>query len=227
MAALPRPIGIGTTLVNIATGIGRSAKRLPSLSRSDVGAVAMKSARVRVEFEMARVAERSADGIELGVRTFGIAAALVSQTERSQATNRGVIEFEIVAITQADRPQDGASGKDDTDAVTSDTKLRERVVRVIELLKVAGATDGLDEANRKVVDELRAQAEAALAAGDLQQAAAHIAAIEKIFTNAQAPRPPAQPAAVVDVRDRPAPRAANATARGRLRSKPRGKRESS
>lgn len=227
MAALPRPIGIGTTLVDIATGIGHSAKLLPSLSRSDVGAVAMKSARVRVEFEMARVAERSADGIELGVRTFGIAAALVSQTERSQATNRGVIEFEIVAITQAGRPPDGASGKGDTDAVASDAKLRERVVRVIELLKVAGATDGLDEGDRKVVDELRAKAEAALAAGDLQQAAAHIAAIEVIFTNAQTPRPPAQPDAVVEVRDRTARRAAKVPARGRLRSKPRGKQESS
>jgi hypothetical protein len=98
LAAVPRPIGIDRTLVDIATGIGMSARLLPGLSMSETGAVAVKSAKVRIEFAMARATSNKSDTVELGVRTFAIAARQSSAEFSNKASNNGVIELEIVAI---------------------------------------------------------------------------------------------------------------------------------
>ncbi len=189
MAALPKPIGIDATLVAIATGIGHAAKLLPDLSRSVVGAVAVKTARVRIEFDMARTAEKSTSGVELGVRTFAVTAGRIGETTTSRASNHGVIDLEIVAVAETTAPPDRAP------PLPPGGKQREVIAHAIDLLKMPATTERLSDADRKVVDELVAQAEAALADGNLAVAAAAIAEIERLFTSRESPQPaPATPA---------------------------------
>lgn len=184
MAALPRPIGIDRTLTDIATAIGNSARLLPTLSRSEIGAVAVKAAKVRVEFQMARAFEKSSDGVELGVKTFSISAAQVSQTSSARAMNNGVIELEIVAVALAEV----------TEPVPADSgprpdKPREAIVRAIALLKLPEASSTLGAADKKIFNVLLKQAEAALADGELDLAANVLAEIQMLLE--QAPKPAA------------------------------------
>ena len=107
MAGLPKPIGIGVTLVDIATGIGTAAKRLPDLSRSEVGAVAVKTAKVRIDFEMASIRATANSGVSLGIRTssiLGVGAGVTRASTRSTARSVGSIELEIVAIADVPQP---------------------------------------------------------------------------------------------------------------------------
>lgn len=110
MAQIPLPLGIGVALVDIARGIGAAARALPERSRSYVGAVAMKSARVRIDFEMATVTTERDSG--LGIRThqlFGIGT--VDNDTVTSSASKGFIEFEVVAISPVDPAEQPAVGR--------------------------------------------------------------------------------------------------------------------
>ncbi len=183
MAPLPRPIGIDATLTDIATGIGNSARLLAGLSRSEIGAVAVKSARVRLDFQMSRIFDKSADGVELGVKTFSISAAQLSESSSRRAASQGVIELEIVAVATADLPVPASSPP----KLQPGNRQREAIVRAIELLKQPAATASLGDAAKRKVSALVAKAEKAMQQGDLPAAAEAIAGIETLLANTADP----------------------------------------
>jgi hypothetical protein len=85
-------------LTDIAQGIGAAARTVVVESRSDIGGLAVKGAKVEVEFEMASHA--SAEGVSagLGVRTFSFGFGVNKEAVDERRTNRGRIELEIVAV---------------------------------------------------------------------------------------------------------------------------------
>ncbi|HEV2818060.1 MAG TPA: hypothetical protein VGW40_12665 [Allosphingosinicella sp.] len=104
MAKFPRPLGIEHVLEDIAIGIGAAARTLPERSRSVVGAVAMKTAKVRIDFEMATADSVNAVGVVANRPQLGIAAGLGTGAAVSRAASRGFIEFEVVAIADIPEP---------------------------------------------------------------------------------------------------------------------------
>jgi hypothetical protein len=176
LAQLPNPVGIDETLVSIAAGLAQSAKLLPELSRSEVGAVAMKSASVAVHFEMARTALRAGSSVALGVRTFGISASNTRSADRAEAINRGSISFEVVAIVE--RPE--------RDAEVADTgsKGLQALRSLIDILRAEETLAKVPDDVRKELLALADVAEAHMAAGDLVAAAEVAERIEKLYTEA-------------------------------------------
>jgi hypothetical protein len=192
LAPLPRPIGIDRTLTDIATGLGHSARLLPALSQSDIGAVAVKAAKVRLEFQMARSADKSSSDVTLGVKTFSVSAAQVSQSASARASSSGVIELEIVAVALGDRAEPVLPKP------PADDRQREAIVRAIALLRMPEASGRLGTADRKIFEALLKEAEAALAEGELAAAAAALGEIERLLAKACGvadPLPRAVPAA--------------------------------
>jgi hypothetical protein len=215
LAAVPRPIGIDRTLVDIATGIGMSARLLPGLSMSETGAVAVKSAKVRIEFAMARATSNKSDTVELGVRTFAIAARQSSAEFSNKASNNGVIELEIVAIAATG---DRAAGVEPVrpepvkpPAVNPPPnddpkkKQREAIVRAIELLALPPASAALDDADRRIFDDFLGKAKAALVEGDLDTSAGWLQEIQKLLDGAARKATP-RARATAPGRRKPAPR---------------------
>jgi hypothetical protein len=213
LAPLPRPIGIDRTLVDIATGIGRSARLLPTLSKSEVGAVAVRTAKVRIEFAMARATRTAADTIELGVRTFAIAARQSSVESSGKASNNGVIELEIVAVAATEeREAETVRTKPVKPPVvdpppTDDPKKKQReaIVRAIELLALPEASAALDDSDRKIFDDFLDKAKAALGEGDLDTAAGWLQEIQQLLDAAARKTAPRARATAPD-RRKPAPR---------------------
>ncbi|WP_439545485.1 hypothetical protein [Sandarakinorhabdus sp.] len=202
MAPLPKPIGIDATLVDIAAGIGEAARLLPTLSRSEIGAVAVKTAKVRIEFEMARASARTGSDVELGLRTFGVGASQSRTASTSTSRNIGSIELEIVAIADADPPPPPKPVKPvkpkpvvegpalDTPTPTpspvapvpdSPDPRRVALDRALAMLKMPQATAGLTARVKRLVATAVGKVEAAVRAGDLDKAAELLAAIPALL----------------------------------------------
>jgi hypothetical protein len=195
MATIPKPIGVREMLVDIASGIGGAARTLPEASRSEVGAVAMRGAKVEVEFELSSAArtDSATNSFGLGVRTFRFGGAQ-SQTE-TQSRNTGRITLDIVAIMEpAPRPEpDETKTKDrdplaearpdrgdpptdpDPDPTPDRAKLRAAIEALGKQIDAADIGDDRKKAYRVALD----RALAALAFGDVaaaQKAAQAVAA---------------------------------------------------
>lgn len=106
MAKVPEPVGVGAILTDIAQGLGDAARKVAIASRSDIGALAVKGAKVDIEFEMA--SRRSADGVAagVGVRTFSFGFGVNREAVDERRINRGRIELEIVAVPVATEAAD-------------------------------------------------------------------------------------------------------------------------
>ncbi len=192
-----------------------SARLLPGLSKSETGAVAVKSAKVRIEFAMARATSNKSDTIELGVRTFAVAARQSSAEFSGKASNNGVIELEIVAIAAIEARSAGVEPvrpepvkPDAADPPPNDDpkkKQREAIVRAIELLGLPPASAALDDADRRTFYEFLFNAQAALAEGDLDTSAGWLQEIQKLLDGAASKATP-RARATAPRRRKPAPR---------------------
>lgn len=88
----------------IAEGIGEAGRTLPERSRSEVGALAVRSASVDINFELSAEARDdktgTATGAGLGVRSFLFSSEAQSRTSEWSARNTGRITLEIVAVIE-------------------------------------------------------------------------------------------------------------------------------
>ncbi|MFZ4689789.1 MAG: hypothetical protein ACOYLS_11175 [Polymorphobacter sp.] len=175
MAPLPRPIGIDATLVDIATGLGKAARLLPSLSRSDLGAVALKTAKVRIDFDMARAAAKTSNDVELGIRTFAIGGNLTRSATAENSRSTGSIELEIVAVAEIERSAAPVPAATPTPPVRDPR--REAIANAIKLLRSRQALAGLDAATRRRLQAAVKRVETAVDKGELDKAADELAKI--------------------------------------------------
>lgn len=154
MAEIPLPMGIGDVLVDIAEGIGRAAAALPTNSRSFVGAVAMKTARMRIDFEMARVESERSAGVGIRMKEIvGVGTAEEAVVTRS--ASKGFIEFEVVAIGD-----DGDSAAPTLTAAPDPARRAAIAAAKAEARKAAEAK-AVAESEAKAQAEKAAQAKAA------------------------------------------------------------------
>lgn len=173
MAKFPIPVGLGDMMRDIAGGVAEAARILPEQSRSEVGAVAVKRATVRVDFEMTGSARRRDGTVGIGARTFAITAARRVESAESTARNSGQITLEIVAVADAGSRSDAPAPPPDEPGRLRDPKTVMAVVNAIRAEVVRRRDDGglntrtaaihlarLDEAAEAVV---RGDVEAALA----------------------------------------------------------------
>jgi len=186
MPALPRPIGIDVTLVDIATGIGKAANLLPTLSRSDIGAVALKTATVRIDFEMARASATAGSSVQLGLRTFGVGASQSRTATNNISRNNGSIQLEIVAIADAAQAPPLKPGikpipQPPRSIVTPDPRRLAALKQALAMLKTPQASAGLNAAARRKLQAALKRLEAAIAKSDIDGAARVLATIPGIL----------------------------------------------
>jgi hypothetical protein len=185
MPALPKPIGIDVTLVDIATGLGKAAKLLPTESRSDIGAVALKTATVRIDFEMARASASTSGGVQLGLRTFGIGASDSRTASNAVSRNSGSIQLEIVAISDAAPAPAPKPGRQPIPrpprSIVAPDPRRAALEQALALLKTPQASAGLDAATRRKLQAAVKRLEAAIAKSDIDGAARVLATIPGIL----------------------------------------------
>jgi hypothetical protein len=175
MPSLPSPIGIDVTLVDIATGIGKAAKLLPAL----------KTATVRIDFEMARASATAGSSVQLGLRTFGVGASQSRTATNNISRNNGSIQLEIVAITDvapAPPPKPGLKPipRPPRRIVSPDPRLA-ALKQALAMLKTPRAGAGLNAATRRKLQAAVKQLEAAIAKSDIDGAARVLATIPKIL----------------------------------------------
>lgn len=113
MVDFPIPIGFALMMQEIAEGIGEAGRILPERSRSEVGALAVKSASVDISFELSAEARSEATGTKvggrLGVRTFLFSTRTLNETYEETARNTGRITLEIVAIIEPEAREGGGT----------------------------------------------------------------------------------------------------------------------
>jgi hypothetical protein len=180
VAKLPEPIGVGAILTDIAGGLGVAARKVAQDSRSELGALAIKGAKVDIEFEMA--SRRNTDGASagLGMRSFSFGFGVNREAVDERRINRGRIELEIVAV-----PLAAAAGEVPSQpvvvepAATPDSGAR---------MRAALAALHTDLEQRKIPARARAEIEKRLAGiskqldrGDLTAATAGLLALQPIL----------------------------------------------
>jgi hypothetical protein len=185
MPPFPRPIGIDVTLKDIATGIGEAARLLPTKSQSAIGAVALKTASVRIDFEMARASATDGSNVQLGLRTFGVGASQSRTATKDISRNNGSIQLEIVAITDVappppPKPELKPIPQPPRRIVTPDRRLA-ALKQALAMLKTPQASAGLNAATRRKLQAAVKRLEAAIAKSDIDGAARVLATIPKIL----------------------------------------------
>ncbi len=185
MAPLPKPLAISTVLTDIATGIGNAASLLPDKSRSAVGAMAVRSAKVHVEFEMAQAVSTGSSFVGVGMKSASFGITTTREAVEERQINRGVIDLEIVAIEDSSlraAPQEAPDGG-----------RRAAIGTMIDLLKSPPARALLSAARAKQLDAILAEAERLVAEGKLDEAAAVLARGQALIQ----PAPAALPVGIV------------------------------
>ncbi len=173
MADFPIPIGVDRMLRDIAEGIGGAARILPTVSRSEVGAVAMRRATVAIDFELSSAAKRTDDSIGLGAKTFLFGFGASTETTETKVLNHGRIEMEIVAIVE---PEEGERPKTATPAqpgppVKAPTPLSaDQIRQALAIIQGELHNLPLDEEARGKIEAKIAEIHAAISAGDLHLA---------------------------------------------------------
>lgn len=180
MAKLPQPIGVGTMLTDIAQGLGAAARLVVEQSKSEVGAIAVKGARVDVEFEMASRATSDAAGARLGVRTFSFGFGVNREAVEERRINRGRIEIEIAAVPlvatpaapEVDKPSDA-----DPQTVDAATRMKKAIAVLRKRLDATDVAPRLRSTIENALDRIDAFA----AAGDLAAATAALLELQPFF----------------------------------------------
>lgn len=189
MAHLPIPIGVGDMLLDIAEGLAGAARSLPAQSRSAVGAVAMSKARVTVDFELSCRAQRTEKevgaGPLLGVKTFQFGFTNKESESLHTGSNRGHIEFEVVAVLDPAPAEEPARLPPRNPPVVHEPaparKLADGLRQQIASLHAREVALVADPADKRSVAALLKQADQLVSAERLDDAAAAIAAAENLL----------------------------------------------
>jgi len=180
VAVFPVPIGLSEMMGDIAEGIAAAGRILPESSRSEVGALAVRSAKVDIAFELSALARHEGGTTGLGVRTFLFGATTASGLNEQTAHNTGRITLEIVAVIEPERsaqpgprPPRDERPKDEEpkDKEPGDERAEAERLR-LALRRMREALPALDipETDRKQVEALIGMAAAAIDAGNLYTA---------------------------------------------------------
>jgi hypothetical protein len=172
-------------LVDIAQGIGAAGRKVVTESRTDIGGLAVKGAKVDVEFEMA--SHSSSEGVSagLGVRTFSFGLGVNKEAVDERRTNRGRIELDIVAVPVGEAapadvtplPPPAADPGKGPIVVDAGTRIKDAIAALRDQL--AGAQ--IPTKVRAQVEKQLTQAEDLINKGDLAKGTAALVRLQPVI----------------------------------------------